>query len=49
MKRSGLERGISDGMQRFLHELSSGFAFVARQKRITVDGDDYHLDLLFHR
>jgi hypothetical protein len=30
--------------------LGSGFAFVERQKRISVDGEDYHLDLLFfHR
>jgi predicted nuclease of restriction endonuclease-like (RecB) superfamily len=43
-----LERAIIDEMQRFLLELGAGFAFVARQKRITVDGDDYYLDLLFH-
>lgn len=43
-----LERAIIDEMQRFLLELGAGFAFVARQKRITVDGDDYYLDLLFY-
>jgi predicted nuclease of restriction endonuclease-like (RecB) superfamily len=43
-----LERAIIDEMQRFLLELRAGFAFVARQKRITVDGDDYYLDLLFY-
>ncbi|MDO8915794.1 MAG: PDDEXK nuclease domain-containing protein [Coriobacteriia bacterium] len=43
-----LERAIIDEMQRFLLELGTGFAFVARQKRVTVDGDDYYLDLLFH-
>ena len=43
-----LERAIIDEMQRFLLELGTGFAFVARQKRITVDGDDYYLDLLFY-
>ncbi|MDO9558022.1 MAG: PDDEXK nuclease domain-containing protein [Coriobacteriia bacterium] len=43
-----LERAILDEMQRFLLELGSGFAFVARQKRIIVDGEDYHLDLLFY-
>jgi len=43
-----LERAIIDDMQRFLLELGAGFAFVARQKRITVDGDDYYLDLLFY-
>lgn len=31
-------------------ELGTGFAFVERQKRITLDGDDHYLDLLFfHR
>jgi predicted nuclease of restriction endonuclease-like (RecB) superfamily len=47
---SDLEQAILDEMQRFLLELGAGFAFVARQKRITVDGEDYHLDLLlYHR
>jgi predicted nuclease of restriction endonuclease-like (RecB) superfamily len=45
-----LERAILDEMQRFLLELGADFAFVARQKRIVVDGEDYYLDLLFfHR
>lgn len=43
-----LERAILDEMQRFLLELGSGFAFVARQKRIIVDGEDYYLDLLVY-
>lgn len=43
-----LERAILDEMQRFLLELGAGFAFIGRQKRIVVDGDDYHLDLLFY-
>ncbi len=43
-----LERAILDEMQRFLLELGSGFAFVTRQKRIIVDGEDYYLDLLFY-
>ncbi len=42
-----LETAILDEMQRFLTELGAGFAFLGRQKRITVDGADYHLDLLF--
>ena len=29
-------------------EMGKGFAFVERQKRISVDGIDYHLDLLFY-
>jgi predicted nuclease of restriction endonuclease-like (RecB) superfamily len=45
-----LERAILDEMQRFLLELGADFCFIARQKRIVVDGRDYHLDLLFfHR
>lgn len=43
-----LERAIIDDMQDFLLELGAGFAFVARQKRITVDDEDYYLDLLFY-
>ncbi|TLM74405.1 MAG: DUF1016 domain-containing protein, partial [Actinobacteria bacterium] len=45
---SDLEQAILDDMQRFLLELGAGFAFVGRQKRIAVDGEDYHLDLLFY-
>jgi predicted nuclease of restriction endonuclease-like (RecB) superfamily len=45
-----LESAILEKLERFLTELGGDFAFVARQKRIVVDGDDYHLDLLFfHR
>lgn len=45
-----LESAILREIERFLLELGAGFAFVERQKRITVDGDDYYLDLLFfHR
>jgi predicted nuclease of restriction endonuclease-like (RecB) superfamily len=45
-----LESAILREIERFLLELGTGFAFVERQKRITLDGDDYYLDLLFfHR
>ncbi|MFL5383324.1 MAG: YhcG family protein [Longimicrobiaceae bacterium] len=45
-----LEEAILREMERFIAELGSDFAFVARQKRMTVDGIDYRLDLLFfHR
>ncbi len=43
-----LERALLDQMQRFLLELGAGFAFVQRQKRMTVDGRDYRLDLLMY-
>ena len=45
-----LEAAILREMERFIAELGSDFAFVARQKRMAVDGVDYRLDLLFfHR
>jgi predicted nuclease of restriction endonuclease-like (RecB) superfamily len=45
-----LEAAILRDLESFLLEMGVGFTFVARQKRITVDGDDHHLDLLFfHR
>lgn len=43
-----LENAILRELERFLLELGSDFAFVARQKRITVDGDDFYIDLLFY-
>ena len=45
-----LESAILREMESFILELGAGFSFVARQKRITVDGEDFYLDLLFfHR
>jgi len=45
-----LENAILRELERFLLELGSDFTFVARQKRISVDGDDFYIDLLlFHR
>jgi len=47
---NGLEMALLREIERFLLELGTGFAFVERQKRITVDGDDFYIDLLFfHR
>lgn len=43
-----LEAAILRDMERFLLELGVGFSFVARQKRISVGGDDFYLDLLFY-
>lgn len=43
-----LERAIISQMQEFLSEMGSDFAFLARQKRITVDATDYYIDLLFY-
>jgi len=45
-----LESSLLREIERFLLELGAGFTFVERQKRITLDGDDYYIDLLFfHR
>lgn len=43
-----LEAAIVREMESFLLELGIGFTFVARQKRIQLDGDDFYLDLLFY-
>ena len=43
-----LESAILREMEAFLLELGVGFAFLERQKRITVDGEDFYLDLLFY-
>jgi hypothetical protein len=43
-----VEQAILRELQAFILELGSDFAFVARQKRITVDSEDYYLDLLFY-
>ena len=43
-----IEQGLIDNLQEFLLELGKGFSFVARQKRITVDGDHFYIDLVFY-
>ena len=43
-----LENALLREIESFLLELGRGFAFVERQKRITLDGDDYYIDLLFY-
>ena len=43
-----LESAILAEMQRFIIEMGSDFAFMARQKRITIDNKDYKIDLLFY-
>ena len=42
-----LESSILWEMESFILELGVGFSFVARQKRIAIDNEDYYLDLLF--
>lgn len=47
-----VERDFEDAILReleaFLLELGAGFSFVARQKRLQIDGEDFHIDLLFY-
>lgn len=43
-----METAILIELQKFIIELGSDFAFMARQKRIIIDNDDYYLDLLFY-
>lgn len=45
-----LENAILAEMEKFLCEMGTDFGFIARQKRITIDNEDYYIDLLFsHR
>jgi predicted nuclease of restriction endonuclease-like (RecB) superfamily len=43
-----LEQAIIDHLQEFMLELGKGFSFVARQKRITLDGDHFFVDLVLY-
>jgi predicted nuclease of restriction endonuclease-like (RecB) superfamily len=43
-----LENAILLELEKFILEFGSGFSFVARQKRIIIDGEDFKIDLLFY-
>lgn len=43
-----LEDAILRELEQFLLELGAGFTFVARQKRLQIDDDDFYIDLLFY-
>lgn len=45
---SDLEQALIDKLREFLLELGKGFAFMARQQRITLDGTHYWIDLVFY-
>jgi len=45
---SDLEQGLMDKLQAFLLELGKGFAFVARQQRISTESKDFYIDLVFY-
>jgi predicted nuclease of restriction endonuclease-like (RecB) superfamily len=46
LSESTLESALLDHLQEFLLELGKGFAFVARQQRLTVEGDHFYVDLV---
>jgi predicted nuclease of restriction endonuclease-like (RecB) superfamily len=48
LHESALEQAIIDNLQSFLLELGKGFSFVARQKHIRFDDDDFYIDLVFY-
>ncbi len=43
-----LEQALIDNLQAFLMELGKGFAFVARQQRISTESKDFYIDLVFY-
>ena len=43
-----VELALIDHVQKFLLELGKGFAFIARQYHLEIDGDDYYIDMLFY-
>lgn len=45
---SKLEEALISHMQKFLLELGKGFAFIGRQKRLTLDGNHFYADLVFY-
>ena len=47
-KEQDLEEALITHLQKFLLELGRGFTFVARQKRISYDNENYYIDLVFY-
>lgn len=43
-----IEQAIIDRLEAFLLEMGRGFCFVGRQKRLTIDGDHFYVDLVFY-
>ena len=48
LRESDIEQALIDHLQQFLLELGRGFCFVARQKRMRYDEDDFYVDLVFY-
>ena len=47
LRESTLEIALIDNLQHFLLELGRGFCFVARQKRMRYEDEDFYIDLVF--
>jgi predicted nuclease of restriction endonuclease-like (RecB) superfamily len=47
-QKRDLEQAIVDRLEEFLLEMGKGFCFVARQKRLTLEGDHFYVDLVFY-
>jgi len=45
---SSIEQALIDNLQHFLLELGRGFAFVGRQQRLSVENQDFYIDLVFY-
>lgn len=48
LNETALEERLISHLQEFLLELGDGFAFIGRQKRLTLDGDHFYADLVFY-
>jgi predicted nuclease of restriction endonuclease-like (RecB) superfamily len=48
LRESKVEQAIIDNLQTFLLELGKGFSFVARQKRMRFEEEDFYVDLVFY-
>ncbi|MCK4613792.1 MAG: DUF1016 family protein [Thermoplasmata archaeon] len=48
LRETELEQALIDNLRKFLLELGKGFSFVARQKRMRFDDEDFYVDLVFY-
>jgi predicted nuclease of restriction endonuclease-like (RecB) superfamily len=48
LRERDIEQAIIDRLETFLLELGKGFCFVTRQRRLTIDGDHFYVDLVFY-
>lgn len=48
LRESDIEKSLINNLQDFLMELGNGFCFVARQKRMRFEDEDFYVDLVFY-